>query len=271
MLEKMAKDDDKEKYETFWSNFGEILKEGPAEDFANKERVAKLMRFASTHLDKADQKASLEDYIGRMQKGQEKIYYITAENFNAAKHSPHLEIFRKKGIEVLLLTDRIDEWLMAHLTEFDGKAFQSVAKGDLDLGDVEDEKEKAEQKKVEEDFEDLQKHVKEALGDEVKAVQITHRLTDSPACIVVGDGDIGGYMQHMLKAAGQDIPTIKPVLELNPHHPIVVSLKDEPDTERFAEVSHLLLEQSILAEGGHLEDPARFIRRMNKLLIELSA
>lgn len=269
MLEQLA--EDKEKYEKFWSQFGQILKEGPAEDFSNREQVAKLLRFSSTHTDSATQDLSLQEYVARMKEGQKKIYYITAENFNAAKHSPHLEIFRKKGIEVILLSDRIDEWLVSHLSEFDGKPLQSVAKGDLDLGDVEDEKEKEAQKQVEKDFSDFIKHVKETLGDKVSDVHVTHRLTDSPACIVVSENEMGGYMQRMLKAAGQNIPDSKPVLELNPQHPIVVSLKDETDTERFSDISHMLLEQSILAEGGHLEDPAQFIRRVNKLLLELTA
>lgn len=269
MLNKLA--ENKEDYAKFWTAFGQVIKEGPAEDHANKEDIAKLMRFASTHLDTEEQSISLADYCGRMKEGQDKIFYITAENFNSAKHSPHLEIFRKKGIEVLLLSERIDEWLVAHLTEFDGKKFQSVAKGDLDLGDVEDEKEKEEKKKVEDDFSDLIKHVKETLGEQVSEVQVTHRLTDSPACIIVAEDELGGHMQRMLKAAGQEVPEVKPVLELNPHHPIVVSLKDEADTERFNEISHMLLEQSILAEGGHLDDPAQFIRRVNKLMLELTA
>lgn len=269
MLQKLT--ENKENYAKFWEAFGQVLKEGPAEDFSNREEIAKLLRFASTHLDTKEQSTSLSDYVSRMKAGQDKIYYITAENFNSAKHSPHLEIFRKKGIEVLLLSDRIDEWLTAHLTEFDGKKFQSVAKGDLDLGEVEDEKEKEEHKKVEDDYSDLIAQVKKTLGDKVSDVKITHRLTDSPACIVVADGELGGYMQRMLKAAGQEVPEVKPVLELNPHHPIVNTLKDEADTERFSEISHMLLEQSILAEGGHLDDPARFIRRINKLMLELTS
>ncbi len=269
MLKKLS--EEKEKYSKFWSAFGAVLKEGPAEDFNNKEDIAKLMRFATTLDNSEKQTVSLEDYISRMKEGQDKIYYITADNFNAARHSPHLEIFRKKGIEVLLLSERIDEWLVAHLNEFDGKKLQSVAKGDLDLGEVEDEKQKEAQKQKEKDFSDLVKHVKETLGDKVNDVQITHRLTDSPACIIVSEDELGGHMQRMLKAAGQEVPQVKPVLELNPEHPIVVSLKDEADTERFSEISHMLLEQSILAEGGHLDDPAQFIRRVNKLMLELTA
>lgn len=268
MLEELSTD--KEKYGKFWGQFGQVLKEGPAEDFANREQIAKLLRFSSTHLDTQEQSASFAEYVGRMKAGQNKIYYMTAENFNAAKHSPHLEIFRKKGIEVLLLSDRVDEWLVAHLHEFEGKSLQSVAKGDLDLGDVENEKEKEEKKEVEKNFSDFIKQVKESLGSKVEDVHITYRLTDSPACIVVKDNELGGYMQRMLKAAGQPVPEAKPILELNPHHPIVISLKDEADTERFNEISHMLLEQSILAEGGHLDDPAQFIRRVNKLLLELS-
>lgn len=269
MLEQLA--EDKDKYEKFWTQFGQILKEGPAEDFSNREQIAKLLRFASTHTDATAQTVSLQEYVGRMKEGQNKIYFITAENFNSAKHSPHLEIFRKKGIEVLLLSDRIDEWLVSHLTEFDGKSLQSVAKGELDLGDVEDEKEKEDKKQVEKDMSDLIKHMKETLGEKVADVHVTHRLTDSPACIIVAENELGGYMQRMLKAAGQNVPETKPVLELNPHHPIVISLKDETDTDRFSDISHMLLEQSILAEGGHLDDPAQFIRRVNKLLLELTS
>jgi molecular chaperone HtpG len=269
ILQKMAIDE-KEKFAKFWQEFGQVLKEGIAEDFANREEIAKLLRFASTHNDNDQHTVSFDDYITRMKSGQDKIYYITADNFNSAKHSPHLEIFRQKGLEVLLLTDRIDEWLVANLTDYQGKHLQSVAKGALDLGNVEDEKVKEEIKKVEDEFSGLAKSVKEVLGEKVKEVRITHRLTESPACIVADDYDIGGHMQRILKAAGQAIPTSKPILELNPTHPIVENLKHQQNKERFDEICHILLEQSILAEGGELEDPALFIRRLNKLLLELA-
>lgn len=269
MLSKLAADD-KEKYQLFWNEFGQVLKEGIAEDQGNKEDIAKLIRFSTTFDGKTEQTVSLDEYVARMQAGQDKIYYLTADSFNTAKHSPHLEIFRKKGVEVLLLTDRIDEWLVAHLTEYQGKTLQSVAKGALDLGEVEDEKTKEENKKIEEDFSDLTKRVKDILNDQVKEVRITHRLTDSPACIVADENDIGAHMQRILKAAGQELPSSKPILELNPSHPIVVTLKQQTNDERFNEISHILLEQSILAEGGQLDDPALFIRRLNNLLVEMA-
>ncbi len=268
MLQKLA-EDDKAQYQKFWTEFGQVLKEGPAEDFANKEEIAKLMRFATSKSEGSEQTVSLDDYIGRMKEGQDKIYYITADNYATAKHSPHLEIFNKQGIEVLLLTDRIDEWLVAHLSEYDGKQLQSVTKGDLDLGKVEDEEIKEEQKKTEVEFADLAKKIKEALGEKVKEVKISHRLTDSPACIVADENDLGGHMQRLLKAAGQEVPTSKPILEINPKHPIVKTLEKEQDG-RFDEISNILLEQSILAEGGQLEDPALFIQRLNKLLLEIA-
>lgn len=269
MLEKMAKKEP-EQYAAFWQEFGQVLKEGPAEDYSNREKIAKLLRFSSTHNDSDVQDQSLEDYVSRMKEGQDKIYYIAAENMNTAKNSPHLEVFRKKGIEVLLLTDRVDDWLMNHLMEFDGKQLQDVGKGQLDLGDLEDEAEKSEKEQLQADNEDLIKRVKDALGDKVEDVRVTNRLTTSPACLVVGADDMGAQMRRILEQAGQALPESKPILELNPEHTLVTKLDNEPDEDRFVELATLLLEQSELAEGGQLEDPASFVQRLNKLLIELS-
>ncbi|MEM1243546.1 MAG: molecular chaperone HtpG [Pseudomonadota bacterium] len=269
MLDHLSKDE-QEKYQAFWKEFGQVLKEGIAEDMTNKDEIAKLLRFATSNKDTNEQDVSLETYVNRMKPGQDKIYYITAESFITAKNSPHLEIFRKKGIEVLLLSDRIDEWLAVHLTEFQGKQLQSITKGDLDLGEVEDKQEKEEQEKITNEFADLAKRVKEILKNEIKDAKVTHRLVDSPACIVYDEQDLGGHMQRLMKAAGQAMPESKPILELNPKHPIVESLNQEQNETRFNEVSHLLLEQSILAEGGQLDDPALFIKRMNHLILELS-
>lgn len=269
VLEKLASDD-KEKYRKFWEAFGQVLKEGPAEDHANKEEIAKLLRFASTSHDTPTQDVSLADYVSRMKAGQDKIYYITAENFNAAKSSPHLEIFRKKGLEVLLLSDRIDEWLMTHLTEFEGKQFHSVAKGALDLGELDDEQTKEEQKKAEDEFASLVKQVQDALGERVKEVRVTHRLTSSPACLVLDEQDMGQQMQRLFKAAGQAFPASKPIFELNPTHPLIQRLKSEQDDGRFSEWTQILFDQAVLAEGGHLEDPAQFVTRLNTLLLELA-
>lgn len=268
LLEKLAQDD-KEKYDAFWSEFGAVLKEGPGEDFANKEQIAKLLRFASTHTDEAVQNVSLDDYISRMKPEQDKIYYITADTFAAAKSSPHLEIFRKKGIEVLLLSERVDEWLVAHLHEYAGKSLQSVAKGALDLGKLEDENQE-EQKKVEDEFESVIKQVKEVLADKVKDVRITHRLTESPACLVADEHEMNMHMQRILKAAGQNIPTTKPIFELNPTHPLVQRLKSEQDDSRFSEWTHILFDQATLAEGAQLDDPAQFVKRLNGLLLDLA-
>ena len=265
LLEDMAANKP-EDYSKFWKEFGRVLKEGPGEDFANKEKIASLLRFASTLADNDDQVVSLKDYIGRMKEGQDKVYYITADSFAAAQHSPHLEIFRKKGIEVLLLSDRVDEWMLSSLTEFEGKKLQSVAKGDLDLGALEDEAEKEQQKKVEDEFKSLIERIQSALGDSVKEVRVTHRLTDSPACLVSGENDLSGNLERMLKAAGQKTPESKPVLEINPQHAIVLRLNQEADEGRFTDWSHLLFDQALLAEGGQLEDPASFVRRMNSLL-----
>jgi len=268
LLEKLAKDEP-EQYTKFWNEFGKVLKEGPAEDYANKEQIAKLLRFASTHTDKETQDVTLDDYLSRMKEGQEAIYYITADSFAAAKNSPHLEIFRKKGIEVLLLSDRIDEWLVSHLQEYQGKPLSSVAKGDLDLGQLEDTQEKEEHKKVEDEYANLVKQVKDSLNEQVKEVRITHRLTSSPACVVTDQNDLSIQMQRMLKAAGQEIPVSKPILELNPEHPLISRLKAEQDDDRFKEWSHILLDQALLAEGGQLEDPASFVQRLNKMLLEM--
>ena len=265
LLEDLA-ENKPEEYAGFWNEFGRVLKEGPGEDFANREKIAGLLRFASTHADTEAQVVSLKDYIGRMKEGQDKIYYITADSFAAAQHSPHLEIFRKKGIEVLLLSDRVDEWMLSSLTEFDGKALQSVAKGDLDLGNLEDEAEKEQQKKVEEEARDLIERVKTTLGERVKEVRVTHRLTDSPACLVAGENDLSGNLERLLKAAGQKTPDSKPILEVNPEHKLVAKLKTESDDSRFADLANLLFDQALLAEGGQLEDPASFVRRMNSLI-----
>jgi molecular chaperone HtpG len=270
LLEDMA-ENDQEKYATFWKEFGRVLKEGPGEDFGNKEKIAGLLRFASTHADTDEESASLKDYIARMKDGQEHIYYVTADTFAAAKHSPHLEIFRKKGIEVLLLSDRVDEWLVSGLTEFEGKKLQSVAKGDLDLGSLEDEAEKEAQKQAEDEFKELVEKIKSTLGeDKVKEVRVTHRLTDSPACIVTGENDMSANLERLLKAAGQNAPSTKPILEINPQHSLVTRLKGESDDARFADWANLLFEQALLAEGGQLEDPASFVKRLNSLLALMS-
>jgi molecular chaperone HtpG len=271
MLEGLADSEDvaeKEKYAKFWSEFGRVLKEGVGEDFANKDKIAKLLRFASTHNDTTDETVSLADYVSRMKEGQDKIYYVTAETFNAAKNSPHLEIFRKKGIEVLLLSDRVDEWVVGHLTEFEGKPLHSVAKGGLDLGKLEDEAEKKEHESVESEFKELLAKVKSALGERVKDVRITHRLTDSASCLVADEHDPTGNLARILKAAGQKAPEAKPILEVNPQHPQVQRLKYEE--ARFDDWAALLFEQAQLAEGGQLDDPAGFVKRMNDLMLALS-
>lgn len=268
LLETMAKDEP-EKYQKFWKEFGRVLKEGPGEDFSNREQVAKLLRFASTQTDSTDQTVSLEDYIGRMKEGQEKIYYITADSHTAAKNSPHLEVFRKKGIEVLLLSDRVDEWLTNSLHEFEGKQLQSVAKGALDLSKLDSEEDKEEQKKAEEQSKNLITQIKETLKDKVEDVRVSHRLTNSPSCIVLNEHDMALYMQHLLKQAGHEMPSTKPVLEVNPSHPLLARMEAETDDERFAEWASVLLDQAILAEGGQLEDPAGFVHRLNKLMLAM--
>lgn len=268
LLETMAKDES-ENYQKFWKEFGRVLKEGPGEDFSNREQVAKLLRFASTQTDSTDQVVSLEDYIGRMKEGQDKIYYITADSHLAAKNSPHLEVFRKKGIEVLLLSDRVDEWLTNSLHEFEGKQLQSVAKGALDLSKLDSEEDKEEQKKAEEQSKNLITHIKEALNEKVEDVRVSHRLTSSPSCIVLNDHDMALYMQHLLKQAGHEMPSTKPVLEVNPSHPLLARMEAETDDERFSEWASVLLDQAILAEGGQLEDPAGFVHRLNKLMLAM--
>jgi len=268
-LKKMA-NNDSEKYAEFWKEFGQVIKEGLGEDFANKDALAKLMRFSTTETGIEEQTVSLEDYVDRMQDKQDKIFYITAESFAAAKNSPHLEVFRKKGIEVLLLADRVDEWLTNSLTEFDGKQLQSVAKGDLDLGELEDEKEKEAQQETDKNFEDLVERVKTTLGDKVKDVRITHRLTDSPACLVADSNDMSANLERMLKAAGQEVGGSKPIFELNPEHPMVARLKDESDDTQFEDWSSILFDQALLAEGGQLEDPASYVKRLNELLLTLA-
>ena len=266
LLESIAADN-ADKYATFWKEFGKVLKEGPGEDFANREQIAKLLRFSSTLDDSAEQKVALADYIARMKEGQDKIYYITADTHTAAKNSPHLEVFRKRGIEVLLLSDRVDEWLVQHLMEFEGK---SVAKGDLDLSKMETEEEKQEQEKIEQEAKNIVEHIKQALGEKVEEVRVSHRLTNSPACIVLNNQDMALYMQQLLKQAGHDMPTTKPILEVNPTHPLLARMQAETDDERFAEWSSVLLDQAILAEGGQLEDPAGFVNRLNRLMLALT-
>ncbi|HNO75072.1 MAG TPA: molecular chaperone HtpG [Nitrosomonas mobilis] len=257
---------DQDKFRTFWREFGQVLKEGIAEDFTNRERIAKLLRFISTFDESDEQNVSLDEYIARMKPEQEKIYYITADGLKAAQSSPHLEIFRKKGIEVLLLCDRIDEWLVANLHEYSGKSLQSIAKGDLDLGKLEDEEEKKIKEKETGEFQELATKMKEVLQDHVKDVRVTFRLTESPACLVSDTHDMSGNLERLLKSAGQKVPNTKPFLEINPHHPMVQRLKFE-DT-KFADWSRILYDQALLAEGGQLEDPAGFVKRLNDLLLQ---
>jgi molecular chaperone HtpG len=268
MLEQLAKNSP-ENYATFWEQFGAVIKEGPIEDHANKERVAKLIRFASTHNDTNKQDITLEDYVSRMKEGQEHIYYVTADSFAAAKNSPHLEIFRKKGIEVLLLSDRIDEWLVSNLDEFDGKHLQSVAKGDLNLGALADEEDKAKEEEVNQDFESVLKQIKEVLGDKVSDVRLSHRLTESPACLVADVYGMSLNMERIMKDAGQMLGMgmgKKPIFEINPHHALITRLKAEQDDARFADLTHILLDQAVLSEGGQLDDPAAFVHKLNGLL-----
>jgi molecular chaperone HtpG len=269
MLSKLASGEP-ENYSKFWKEFGQVLKEGPAEDFTNREKIAKLLRFATTHTGNAEQNQSLDEYVARMKEGQEKIYYIAAENFNTAKNSPHLEVFRKKGIEVLLLTDRVDEWLMSHLSEFDGKSLQDVGKGELDLGKLDTEEEKQAKEKVAEQLKPLLERVQAALTEQVAEVRVTDRLTDSPACVVVAEHDMGAQMRRILEQAGQKVPDSKPILELNPDHPLVKKLELETNESRFGDLAHILFDQANLAEGAQLQDPAAYVQRLNKLLLELS-
>jgi len=254
-----------EKYATFWKEFGQVLKEGIGEDHANKDRIAKLLRFASTHNDSDAQNVSLADYLSRAKEGQDKIYYVTADSYATAKNSPHLEIFRKKGVEVLLLTDRVDEWMLSFLSEFEGKELASVAKGGLDLGKLEDEAEKKQHEETETQFKELVEKMKAALADKAKDVRVTFRLTDSPACLVADEHDLSGNLARMLKAAGQAAPESKPILEINPDHPLVQKLKYEE--AKFADWSHILFDQALLAEGGNLADPSGFVKRLNEMLL----
>ena len=270
MLEKLAKDKP-EDYATFWGNFGQVLKEGPAEDYANREKVAGLLRFASTHGSDGAQDVALADYVARMKEGQDKIYYLTGESYAQIKDSPHLEVFRKKGIEVLLLTDRIDEWLMGYLTEFDGKGFVDVARGDLDLGKLDSEEDKKAQEETAKAKEGLASRIKAVLGDDVSEVRVSHRLTDSPAILAIGQGDLGVQMRQILEASGQKVPESKPVFEFNPTHPLIEKLDAEADGGRFEELARVLFDQAALAAGDSLKDPAGYVKRLNKLLLELSA
>lgn len=269
MLSKLA-NKDPEQYQKFWGEFGTVLKEGPAEDFSNREKIAGLLRFASTHTGESAQNVSLDDYISRMKEGQKKLYYITADNFTAAKSSPHLEVFRKKGIEVLILTDRIDEWMMGYLSEYDGKQFQDVARGDLDLGEVETEEDKKHKEEAAEEHKDLLERIKSALSDRVQEVRVTNRLTDSPACLVVGDFDMGAQMKKIMEAAGQKVPDSKPIFEINVDHPLVQRLESEKGEERFNELSAVILDQATLASGEQLPDPGAYVTRLNRLLLELA-
>ncbi|MBL35632.1 MAG: molecular chaperone HtpG [Oceanospirillaceae bacterium] len=267
-LEKLAKND-AEKYQSFWEEFGDVLKEGPAEDFSNKEKIAKLFRFATTKSEGPKQTVSLEDYVARMREGQKKIYYITGDNYAAVATSPHLEYLRNKGVEVLLLTDRVDEWMVGHLTDFDGKVFQDVTKGELDLDELADASEKEQQKNLEETHKDLVERVQKALEGEVKHVRVTARLTDSPACMVVGQYDMGGHMRRLMEAAGQPVPEPDTSLEINPTHPLIERLDKEQNEERFAELAQLIHAQALLAEGSQLKEPGQYVSRLNKLLLDL--
>ncbi|MEX2365076.1 MAG: molecular chaperone HtpG, partial [Pseudohongiellaceae bacterium] len=269
MLAKLKKKEP-EKYQSFWEEFGQVIKEGPAEDSGNKEKIASLMLFSSTHSGEAKQDQSLADYTSRMQENQKQIYYIASETHNTAKNSPHLEVFRKKGIEVLLLSDRVDEWMMSYLLEYDGKQFQDITKGNLDLGDLDSEADKEQKKQEEEKAKPLLERVKNSLGDKVSEVKTTSRLTDSPACVSIAEHDMGAQMRKIMEAAGQAVPDFKPVFELNVSHPLVEKLDKEPDEERFADLSAILFDQAMLAEGEHLDDPGTYIKRLNKLLLDLS-
>jgi molecular chaperone HtpG len=272
MLEDLA-ENQPEKYAGFWSEFGQVLKEGVGEDFGNRERIAKLMRFATTQSEGDAQTVSLADYLGRMKEGQEKIYYLTADSLQAARSSPHLEVFRRKGVEVLLLTDRVDEWVLNFLDAHEGRQLASVARGDLDLGKLEDEAEKAKAREAADTYRDLTDRVKTSLGDAVKEVRVTNRLTDSAACLVSDEGDISGHLERLLKQAGQQAPARKPILEINPQHPLVARLNDElkgDEVTRVADWSRLLLDQAQLAEGGQLEDPAGFVQRLNRMLLSIA-
>ncbi len=268
MIGKLAKKDD---YDKFWKEFGKVLKEGIIDDEKNKEQIAKLLRFSTTHDDVEEQKISLEDYVSRMQEGQENIFYVVGESFATVKNSPHLEIFRKKGIEVLLLSDQVDEWLVNHLTEFDGKPLHSVTKGELDLGELDDKKDEKEKEKKTGEYKDILKRLEKLLKDKVKEVRITNRLTSSPACLVADEQDMEANLQRILEAAGQPIPTSKRIMEINPDHPILKHLKDEKDDGRFEDWGRILFDQALLSEGGKLDDPAGFVHRLNEMFMEMSS
>ncbi len=269
MLEKMTKKEP-ENYATFWKAFGQVMKEGPAEDFDNREKVANLLRFSSTHTNDAEQNISLKDYIGRMKEGQETIYYICAQTHAATKSSPHLEVFSKKGIEVLLMSDRVDEWLMSHLNEFDGKKFQDVSRGDLDLGKLADKEDKKAMEQATKEKEELIKRMTETLKDSVESVRLTDRLTNSPACLVTGQYDMGEQMRQMLQAAGQEAPESKPVLEINPEHPLIKRLESETKDDKFSDLTTILFDQAQLSSGKQLTNPGQYVTRLNSLLVELS-
>ncbi|MBA6264880.1 MAG: molecular chaperone HtpG [Colwellia sp.] len=269
MLEKLGKKD-KEQYQSFWNEFGQVLKEGPAEDQGNKEQVANLLRFASTESDTAVQSVSIPEYVERMKEGQEKIYYVVADSFEAAKNSPHLEVFRKKGIEVLLMSDRIDEWLVSHLTEVDGKQLQSVTRGGLDLGDMDDEETKQAQEKLEKEFDSVVTRIKKSLEGKVKDVKLSQRLTDSPACIVADEHDMSSQMMKLMQSVGQEVPDSLPIFEINAEHELVKHVADETDDEKFNQWTEVLFEQAMLAERGSLKDPASFVARLNKLMLSLT-
>jgi molecular chaperone HtpG len=270
MLEKMAKAEDQTEYQTFWTEFGQVMKEGPAEDHGNKETIAKLLRFASTHEDSAEQKVGLDAYVSRMKEGQDEIFFLVADSYEAAKHSPHLEVFRKKGLEVLLLSDRIDEWLMQHLTDFEGKKLRSVAKGGLDLSKLDDEETKKAQEETEKQFAAVTERFKTALGDQVKDVKVSHRLTDSPSCVVTDEYDMSTQMIKLMESVGQKVPEVKPIFELNPEHQLVRHIADVQDEERFKQWAEVLFEQALLAERGSLKNPASFVTRLNALLLDLA-
>jgi molecular chaperone HtpG len=268
LLEEYANSEDqtkRDKYANFWKEFGQVLKEGVGEDHTNKDRIAQLIRMASTHNDSNVQNVSFHDYIARMKEGQENIYYVTAESYTSAKNSPHLEIFRSKGVEVLLLTDRVDEWMLSFLTEFGGKKLVSVAKGGLDLGALEDETEKKQHEETQVQYKDLVEKMKSTLADKAKEVRVTFRLTDSPACLVSDTNELSSHLARMLKEAGQAAPDMKPILEINPNHPLIQRLKVED--AKFNDWSHILFDQASLAEGGKLEDPASFVKRLNEMLL----
>jgi molecular chaperone HtpG len=268
MLAKLAKDEP-EKYASFWKEFGSVLKEGPAEDHANRERIAKLLRFSSTHADKSEQDVSLDDYVARMKPGQKEIYFVIADSFGAAKSSPHLEVLRGKGIEVLLLSDRVDEWLVDHLREFDGKPLRNVARGELDTDAVQSEEEKQQRETLSKEHAAVVERMKKSLQDRVSDVRVTNRLADSPACLVLGEHDLGAQMRRILEAAGQKVPVAKPVLEINVKHPLLQRIEATGEAAAFDDLSMLLFEQATLADGGQLAEPAAFVQRLNRLLLTM--